>query len=1606
MTFKNILEKYRSISFAERDRGDRFERLMQAYLQTEPVYRGRFAHVWLWNEFPQREQLGGRDTGIDLVAQTVDGDYWAVRCKCCDEKAVTDKPAVDSFLDASSRAFVNDLGVTTTFSARLWICTASNFESGAEEVIKHQIPKVQRIRLTELENAGVDWEKLDKGISGETARTAKKTLLEHQQRAVEAFHEHFKAENRGRLVMPCGTGKTLTALKIAEKETGGKGIVLFLTSSIALVGQALREWMTEAEVPVFPVCICSDPEVSPSRKKKDDYLYCETIADLPLPAADFPETIVSQIRLAQKKHQDSLLVLFATYQSINVIHNVQKRLNSIPISLVICDEAHRTTGVPLKGYEETAFVRIHDNTWINAEKRICMTASPRLYAEEYRKGRDADGCLCSMDDKDVYGEEVFYMGFGEAVDKGLLADYKVLILAQNESGIPGSLQEACAGRDPKITIGDIGRISGCIMAISKRMGTDAGLLKSTDPSPMHKAVAFCSSIRESKHFCEAFNSLRQTFYDSLPDEEKTELAMTEADHVDGSMGAGIRADKLSWLSSTPEDSRNCRILSNARCLSKGVDVPPLDAVVFFSAGISQEDLVQSLGRVLRRAPGKKFGYIIIPLLIPSSSSPEEAVSDKRFAVVWSVLNALRALDDRFSAIVNSIALHEKTDRVLIGSGRCGSGRDGCNPLPQTDARHKAMPGLSLCFYDRMVQKAGDVRYWEHWACDVDGIAQRCMERITSLIASPGPPRDAFAEFLDGVQKNVSPSVTQNEVVVRLAQHMITRPVFEALFGSYSFVRNNPVSKAMQAMLDLLENQVMEKKDARVLSRFYESVRMRVSGITTTEGRQRTITEIYDKFFRAAFPQTAEELSIVYTPAEVADFINRSVADILRSSFGCTLSDKNIHVLDPFAGSGTFIARLISGGLIEKDALAYKYEHDLHANEIVLLAGYIASINIENAFRDTQGKEAEYRPFNGICLTDTFQLGEKAGKNGPAQGMHQNSGSVQAQQELPIQIIIGSPPCSAGRNATGDNALKQPYPQLEERIAQMYAKKSAASQKRTLYDSCIRAFRWATDRLPKNLPGIIGFVSNAGWLDGNAMSGFRKCLEEEFSAVYVFNLRGNCRTSGEIRRREGGNIFGLCSRAPKAITILVRDPNHKGRARIRYSDIGDCLSSREKLAILNERGSVFGDGMQWQDIHPDANGDWLNQRNDVFASFMPLGDKEDKKNTHTFFVPFYTSGVNTSRDAWCWNFSKELLAENIANTISFYNSEVARLAELPSSANKGIENITRDETRFSWDRQQLNDVLKQRTYSFSEESLYTGMYRPFQKACIYFNRQLNNCMYKLTSLFPTSTTKNILICIPGIGVAKKFSCIASSHLPDFNINTAGQCFPLYYYEERDNADTARTDNPDTSDSKFERKDAVTDFVLEKCRVLYGAKTTKEDIFYYVYGLLHSPDYRTTFAADLKKMLPRLPLLEIPDDFRAFSKAGRELAALHLSYEDQPACADVTVEGTENGNFHVEKMRFPVKNDKSVIEYNSSITLKNIPLEAYEYVINGRSAIEWIIDRYQVKQDKASGIVNDPNAWAKEQGKPRYILDLLLSVITVSLETMKIVKGLPRLSFTAS
>jgi len=1031
-------------------------------------------------------------------------------------------------------------------------------------------------------------------------------------------------------------------------------------------------------------------------------------------------------------------------------------------------------------------------------------------------------------------------------------------------------------------------------------------------------------------------------------------------------------------------------------------VPALDAVLFLNPRNSIVDVVQSVGRVMRRAEGKKFGYVVIPVAVPAGLEADKALNHHaRYKIVWDVLRALRSHDDRLEAEINTLDVSKPNSRLMVmgvGLGGTGTDSDGKPVQVQGVLDLAEAPAWREAVLARLVKNVGERMYWDRWGKEVKDIADRHVTRITTLLNLPGTGvKKEFEVFHQGLRGNLNDSITRDDAINMLAQHLVTRPVFRALFKDYDFVEHNAVAQVMERMLVTLDEHNLEAEN-RELGDFYESVSRRLAKVDDA-GRLRFVNELYENFFKRAFPKVADQLGIVYTPERVVDFIIRSVEHILNTEFHASLSDKGVHVLDPFTGTGTFIVRLLESGIVKREDLLYKYTNELHCNEILLLAYYIATINIEAAFHGIHG--GDYVPFTGAVLADTFQMTEDDDVL-DTQVFSKNNDRMQRQLDLDIRVIIGNPPYSVGQNSQNDGAANLKYPTLDKAIETTYAARSTATNKNSLYDSYIRAIRWASDRIKSD--GVIGFVTNGGFIDGNTADGIRKTLADEFSEIYVFNLRGNQRTAGEQSRREGGKVFGAGSRNTVAITFLVKRTARSGAARIRYRDIGDYLTTEQKLAIVE---SSQMDTLEWEPIEPNEAGDWTNQRNAQFDAFTPIGSKDTGERA---IFSMYSGGLKTNRDAWVYNSSASVLEANVRRMVDFYNSQVdAFSGQAGDPGAKPVDQfIDLDPTKFKWNRADKSQLARGRHYAIREDSFREGAYRPFHKQHVCFDPELNDMVYKVPAFFPVGLT-NFGIELTSAGSHFEFVPWATDAIPDLHLLDTGQFFPRYSYSETSSDDLFAA----ASDERYTHVDNITDEALADYRATYGAAVSKDDIFYYVYGLLHSPDYRTTYAADLKRMLPRIPMVGSAEDFRAFADAGRKLAELHIGYETvDPWPLEISSEPASSVQgdalydwYRVEKMRFggtAKQKDRSTVLYNSHITVSGIPDEAYEYMLGSRSGVEWVMDRYQVKVDKASQIKNDPNDWSREVGDPRYILDLLARVVRVSVETVRIVGSLPDLT----
>lgn len=1615
-TIYEVIDWIRDTCESERDKGDKFERASRYYLMNDPVYAQRFSDVWMWKDAPTND---GADLGIDLVAQDAeDGTYWAIQCKCY-QKATLDLRDVATFYTKAS--------ATDDYAHNMIITTCEDFGPNLDKTATQY--GTVRLFADSMAESDVDWDAFVEGKA--VGKRSFKEPLPHQREAIDACLQKFQQYDRGQLIMACGTGKTITSLRLTEEMLPEGSLVLFLAPSISLVAQTMRVWANQSKRDLRCAVVCSDETAS----NAEGDTWESSLSDIPYPATTDPAALHKQIKRFDRTK--GVNVVFSTYQSIQVVSDAQ-RMGLDPFDLIVCDEAHRTTGASAASddlTEQSAFTKVHDNRLVSAKKRVYMTATPKIYGDKARVQAKTESYeVSSMDDEEKFGPVFYRLSFGRAVDEGLLTDYRVIALTVSEDVVSEVYQRAMADEEG-FEITDAAKVIGCWKGLADQGKKDGS------GHPLKNAVAFCSTIPESKRISEYFERTVKAYID-YEREQGNDISGMECavQHVDGTMDMANRKDKLAWLADTSEE--RCHILSNVRCLSEGVDVPNLDAIMFLQPKKSRVEVVQAVGRVMRRFEGKDYGYIILPVVIPAGYTPEEALDNTdAFKVVWEIVQALRSHDERLEGGVNSLQYDMATTSVVQvinidknkGKDQNGGSAAGGNTGEDGQDSTPGDPGqMKIDFSDRelqeavnavIVKKCGNKVYWEDWAKDIGDIAKRHIERVGELVLKGGPASAEFAVFLRGLRDSLNNGITEDEAVEMLAQHMITLPVFDALFSEAEFAKSNPVSIAMESMVATLRGYGIEtESEKRELAELYSSVRLRAEAIRSDAGKQKIIKELYEKFFSQAFKATSEKMGIVYTPNEVVNYILHATDRILRKEFGKCLADEGVRILDPFTGTGTFVVNLLQDEeLIPTEKLPNKYANEIYCNEILLLAYYIATINIEHAYHSRMPQE--YVPFEGGVLTDTFQMHED-GDTLDVRVFSENTERILRQMETPIDVIVGNPPYSAGQRSTNDNNQNMSYPTLDAEISSTYVARSNATNSNSVYDQYIRAFRWASDRIEDK--GVVSFVTNGGWLDGQAMDGFRKTLVEEFNSIYVFNLRGNQRTQGEQSRKEGGKIFGSGSRTPVAITILVKNPDSGEHGVIRYHDIGDYLTREEKLSIV--ASAVSGEPFEWDFVEPDRHGDWLNQRDDSWYEFAPMaltGNASDINGLFSLNGP----GLQTNRDIWVNSFGVDEALSNTRRLIENYNNELMRLSDKPD---KDIADFaSRDPKLIKWTSSLTSIFNRRKMLSDKKLASRKILYRPFCKTNIAYVKELIHRPGIVPKAFPTNL-KNADNLVIVVNHGRDTSAVITNCLPDVQLQFNGQCFPLYWYEN-DAGFSGLFADADVKQDGHIRHDAITDDALEVFRAAYpnafgGGKgrtieqakadglpskiansnerfdVNKVDIFYYVYGILHSPEYRSRFEANLQKELPRIPLSR---NFREFCAAGRALAKLHLGYEEIEPWPVKEV-GSSLLPGPVQKIKWGKRKDSetgkkvddhTVLIYNENLVIKDIPEAAQRYTVNGRSPLEWVIDRYQVKTDKASGIVNDPNEYSDD---PRYIVDLIEKLIRVSMETMEIVDQLPPVS----
>ncbi len=1257
------------------------------------------------------------------------------------------------------------------------------------------------------------------------------------------------------------------------------------------------------------------------------------------------------------------------------------------IDLIICDEAHRTVGAMYSSNErddKNAFTLCHSDENIKAKKRLYMTATPKVYSESSKaKAKESDNVIYSMDDAEIFGEEIYTLNFSKAIALDLLTDYKVIILAvrkENLSGVTNSVNKKISQLKAKGTKLDKKLINNEF--VCKIVGTHKGLAKQDlivldnenkedhnlqnqyDTTPSQRAISFCKSIQTSKNIKDSFETIMECYDEELKKKSFNNLKIS-IDHIDGTMNCKDRLKKLENLNQFKPNT--CKVLSNARCLSEGVDVPALDSIVFFDGKSAMVDIIQAVGRVMRKAKRKKRGYIILPIALEESEikNLDEAVNNTNFKNIWKVIKALRSHDP---SLVDEATFKEKIK--IFGSDDSKNHND-----EKTLFDTILLQDLADAMYNVMPTKLGDRNYWENFTKKTGNIARTLNNRL-KMIFEKNP--EFFHGFLDSLRDNIHQNIKEDEALDMITSHIITKPIFDALFGDNI---QNPIAKALDKMVQKLSTLGLEG-ETKDLKNLYESVKTEALHAKSQKSQQELIKNLYNTFFKEAFRKQSEKLGIVYTPIEVVDFILRATNGILKKHFNTDFNDQSITIFDPFTGTGSFIARLLSkeNALISDEALKEKFQKNLFAFDIVLLSYYIALINITQA---AQNRDGSLKNFKNIALTDSLDyLEEKTNKGALPlyEDLKENKDIKDTLAGQNIRVIIGNPPYSAGAKSENDNNQNLSHKKLERLVYEKYGKNSTSrSVGKTTRDTLIQSIRMASDVIKDK--GVIGFVVNGGFIDSKSADGFRKCVAKEFSHLYVLNLRGNQRTSGEVSKKEGGKIFDSGSRATVAIVFFVKDKNAPDNT-IFYYEVEDYLKREAKLHLLANFENL--ESVPFKEITPNDKGDWINQRNDDFEKLIPL--KRDKKNDSIFDIN--SNGVATNRDPWVYNFSPNALTQSVQNCIDTYNADLKRFnayfreafKQRAQSVKSGDlykqlndKEITTDKTKIAWTDGLKNKLIKNKNLQESnEERVRLALYRPFNKQWLYWDKDWIHRQGEFSKIFPDKSVRNVVI-NTGVGNGKDFSALVSDFISDSSLISPNQAYPLYYYDDLGN-----------------RHYAISGYALNLFRRHYGDNSiAEEEIFYYIYAIFHHKGYLEKYKNSLAKEAPRIALSK---DFKELSMLGKELAELHLNYESGEMHTSVKYTTLMNaeveGYYDVEKMT--KKGD--CILYNQNIAITKIPKKAFDYVVNGKSAIDWVIERYQKTTDKDSLIENNPNDYAGGQ----YVFELLCRVIKLSEKSVDLIE----------
>ena len=1292
-TFREVFEQIRRESKGSKDLGDRFELLMVQYFKRDRQYDWEYVRLW-----PKQ------DLGIDIVARDKFGEMWAIQCKGYKESSVLEYEGnvTNLWPEADANKIPNKIIVTT---AR----PSVNLDKQCRRT------GTRIIRYADLESSGIEWSADLKKIRARSPRP----LRPYQDVAMSDCIEGFRSHDRGQLIMACGTGKTLTALHIAERQAGKGGLVLYLVPSISLVKQSMHDWAEDANIRHQYMAVCSDSTV----KEREDI----SVTDLTGAVTTNPDTLKKQYGMTDK---NAMQVIFCTYHSAEV---VSQAFASRTFDLIIFDEAHRTAG-----REGKSFGLAHHDGNIQSKKRLYMTATPRTYKIEGA----TEGY--SMDDRKIFGKRFHELKFSKAIDDKILSDYKVVGLSVLAEDLDKA--RADAGEDVEFTLEEECKLASIYGAIRQQE-------EDREPNLLRRILVFHNKIPQSKRFEMAFPKIVEKV-------NKREGLNTTVvvQHVDNTSRAKGRSSIINWLRGNgtsgvdigaDTSEPDVKVVSNVRCLSEGVDVPALDGVVFCEPRQSVVDVIQAVGRVMRRTSDKSDGYVIVPVVASRNEAIESVIGrEKSNRLILQIAEALRAHDNRIDRFFNQAALYP--DPSVSG------GSPGPGPVvpPQIAEIFDVLPATLL--------KAGF--YWDEYGRRMGEraavVAMQARNRSESIYNS------IISALHNNLKNVVGDTVTRNDTIDAVAQHLVLRPVFETLFGR----SENPVWRAFDHVVDQLDF----RKELEELDDWHKLMKYHVENITSPQAKQNVIAKIYGNFFLGFDPQQAK--TIVYTPVEIVDFIIHSIQHVLETEFGTDFTGESVKVLDPFAGTGIFLARLMESGHIPDDYLTAKY-HNMDFGEIKLLAYYTACANLETTHAKRTGHTI---PYKRGCLVDTFTI-RPDWRSLKAEGKAHEQVKItdpdfarvhqmrDDQQSSHIHVIMGNPPYSGGRKSGNERVQNTSHPNLEARIVDTYQSKipKHIRQKRATKNPYVKAFRWASDRIGKS--GVIGFITPSAWISGDAQVGIRACLMDEFTDVWCFDLLGQKGKSGHGRnifeykgKSEGGSTEAT------AITILVKNPAKSG-CTIHYASLtSKDYTGDQKRAKVKELGDISN--VPWgEPIDPDKHHDWLNQRGstaEMWEKLPSLGSDDGKKGT-TEEVVFrhYFPGLGTGRDAWVYNSSVTALENNMKRHIDYCNSQ-------------DLDNFSIDPKQAKWNTYLRKQLIALRKHNkqpkFDKSHIKTSLYKPFFKQYLYYDKTFVE-VHQVGDYFPNDVN-NASILVPD-KTKSGFTAIITNTTPDRGTVDHSQVFPF-------------------------------------------------------------------------------------------------------------------------------------------------------------------------------------------------------------------------------------